>query len=280
MKKIFIILFFISLNLCFSQIEIDKYRTEIGNLDSDIKFVNYWNQLLEIDQNILVNTKDHKKADSISSSLMVRTALLFEIHGDKIYKPTIYLPILNLSHNEIGESSVVFWPIIEKCAKVGGIIEIFGGVFPAYEIECVSLDFYNYSLFEEKNKEKYTELREKLNQLKTNNVVTALIESYNYQMQLFTLKEKNSIGKWTLQSFKNEILDGSFEFVKMSDNNIYIKQNNKIQKLIMLKKHKGVKIFKIENEPFGWNYELLKNGTLFLKDDKNEVLIQYTKAQI
>ncbi|MFT7250306.1 MAG: hypothetical protein ACI9FW_000015 [Flavobacterium sp.] len=92
MKKIFILLSFISSNLSFSQIEIDKYRTEICNLDSDIKFENYWNQLLEIDQNILVNTKDHKKADSISSSLMVRTALLFEIHGDKVYKPNNLVP--------------------------------------------------------------------------------------------------------------------------------------------------------------------------------------------
>ena len=66
MKKIFILLFIISINLSFSQIEIDKYKTEIANLDSDIKFENYWKQLLDIDQNILVNTKDYKKADSIS----------------------------------------------------------------------------------------------------------------------------------------------------------------------------------------------------------------------
>jgi hypothetical protein len=278
MKKIFILLSFISSNLSFSQIEIDKYRTEICNLDSDIKFENYWNQLLEIDQNILVNTKDHKKADSISSSLMVRTALLFEIHGDKVYKPNNLVPILNLSHNNISESSIVFWTIIEKCKMVGGIIDTFGGFFPAYQLECVSLDFYNYTLNQEEKEEMYPDLRKKLNQIKTNDIVTALIESYNYQKQLYTLKEIKSIGKWSLQSFKNEILYVSFEFVKMSDNNIYIKQNNKIQKLIMLKKHKGVKIFKIENEPFGWNYELLKNGILFLKDDKNEVLIQYTKA--
>ncbi|MFT5753102.1 MAG: hypothetical protein ACI924_000309 [Flavobacterium sp.] len=278
MKKIFILLSFISSNLSFSQIEIDKYRTEICNLDSDIKFENYWNQLLEIDQNILVNTKDHKKADSISSSLMVRTALLFEIHGDKVYKPNNLVPILNLSHNNISESSIVFWTIIEKCKMVGGIIDTFGGVFPTYQLECVSLDFYNYTLNQEEKEEMYPDLRKKLNQIKTNDIVTALIESYNYQKQLYTLKEIKSIGKWSLQSFKNEILYVSFEFVKMSDNNIYIKQNNKIQKLIMLKKHKGVKIFKIENEPFGWNYELLKNGILFLKDDKNEVLIQYTKA--
>lgn len=278
MRKVVFLLSFFSLNLCFSQILVENYKDEIRNLKSDTEFENYWKQLLDIDQNILVNTKDHKKADSISSSLMVRTALLFEIHGDKIFKPNIYLPILNLSHNEIGESSIVFWPIIEKCSKVGGIIDNFGGVFPTYEIECVSLDFYNYSLIEEKNKEKYAELREKLNQIKTDNIVTALIESYNYKKKLYTLKEIKSIGKWSLQRIKNEILDESFEFIKMSDNNIYIKQNNKIQKLIMFKKHKGVKIFKIENEPFGWNYELLKNGTLFLKDDKNEVLIQYTKA--
>lgn len=278
MRKVVFLLSFFSLNLCFSQILVENYKDEIRNLKSDTEFENYWKQLLDIDQNILVNTKDHKKADSISLSLMVRTALLFEIHGDKIFKPNIYLPILNLSHNEIGESSIVFWPIIEKCSKVGGIIDNFGGVFPTYEIECVSLDFYNYSLIEEKNKEKYAELREKLNQIKTDNIVTALIESYNYKKKLYTLKEIKSIGKWSLQRIKNEILDESFEFIKMSDNNIYIKQNNKIQKLIMFKKHKGVKIFKIENEPFGWNYELLKNGTLFLKDDKNEVLIQYTKA--
>mgnify|MGYP003462407706 CR=1 FL=1 len=278
MKKILILLFIISINLSFSQIEIDKYRTEITNLDSDIKFENYWRQLLDIDQNILVNTRDHKKADSISSSLMVRTALLFEIHGDKVYKPNNLVPILNLSHNNISESSIVFWTILEKCKTVGGMIDTFGGTFPAYQLECVSLGFYNYTLNQKEKEEMYPDLRKKLNQIKTKDIVTALIESYNYQKQLYTLKEIKSIGKWSLQSFKNVILDESFEFVKMSDKNIYIKQNNKIQKLIMLKKHKEVKVFKIENEPFGWNYELLKNGTLFLKDDKNEVLIQYTKA--
>jgi hypothetical protein len=209
---------------------------------------------------------------------MVRTALLFEIHGDKVYKPNNLVPILNLSHNNISKSSIVFWTILEKCKMVGGMIDSFGGTFPAYQLECVSLDFYNYSLNQEEKVEMYLDLRKKLNQIKTSDIVTALIESYNSQKQLHTLKEIKRIGKWSLQSVENEILEGSFEFIKMSDNNTYVKQNNKIQKLILIKKHKGVKTFKIENEPFGWNYELLKNGTLFLKDDKNKVLIQYAKA--
>lgn len=274
MKKVIYLLFILSLNLSFSQILVEKYRSEISDLSTDVEFESYWKNLQEIDQNVLVRTINQQKADSISTSLMVRTALLFEIHGDKVYKPNVFLPVLNLSHNNISNSSVVFWPIIEKCVEVYGNINIFKD-FPAYELECVSLGFYNYSVSQQNSK--YPDLRKKLNQVKINNVVTELIESYNYQKQLYSLKEKSSIGKWSLQSFKNEILVGFFEFVKMADATIYIKQNNKIQKLIMLKKYKGVKIFKIENEPFGWTYELHKDGNLSLKDDKNEVLIEYSK---
>jgi hypothetical protein len=274
MKKVCCLFLLFFVEICFSQMPIESYKQEIYNLKTDIELNNYWNKLLEIDQNILLESKNFREFDSISTSLMVRTALIFEIHGDKAYKPNIYLPILNLSHNNIGESSLVFWSIIEKCAKTGGVIDNFGGKFPAYEIESISLNFYNYSLFNQESK--YSELREKLNLLKSESISNELIKTYESQKKTYKLKEEKRIGKWHLQTTKDEFEDVCFEFIRMSDDNIYIKQINKIQKLILLKKNNKYKVFKIENEPFGWTYELFKNGNLFLKNDKHEVLIEYT----
>ncbi len=266
MKTFYFFYFCFFLNVCYSQIPVKDYKEEIENLKLDIEFDLYWNNLLEIDQKILVKAKNKLEADSISTSLMIRTVLMFEIHGNKVYKPQNLMPILNLSHNNIGKSSVVFWPIIERCKKVGGIIDSFGGVFPTYQLESISLNFYNYSLINQNLK--YPELREKLNQINTNNILNSLLESYNNEKVLNNLKEKKSVGKWNQQSFKSVVSDDFFEFVKMDDNAIYIRKNDKIQKLYLLSKRKGIKVFRIEDEPFGWIYELHKDGNLYLKDKK------------
>jgi len=169
-------------NFSFSQIPIDDYRAEIQDLKSESQLKNYWNKLEKIDQDILVNITNLKAADSLSIPNMIRTSLLFDIHGIDAYKPNNVLPIFNLSHNYIEQSQIAFWPIIEKCASVGGVIQSFGGKYPAYQLESVSLTFYNYSLINQELK--YPNLIDKLRKIERNNMIDDLSKSYQYQNKL------------------------------------------------------------------------------------------------
>jgi hypothetical protein len=275
MKLYTFLLFFFTTNFLFAQIPVDEYRKEIINLTSEEQIGNYWAKLIKIDQEILLNTKDSKKIDSISISNMIRTALLFEIHNDKIYKPNNYLPIINLSHNNISDCQIAFWPIIEKCKKTGGIIDTFGGIYPAYELESISLTFYSYSLLNQEIN--YPNLIEKLTLLSNENVVDNLIVCFEKQKELEKLKVIKVLNKWHIEIFENTFEDGFFEFVKMSDKNIYIRKKERLQKLICIKSNKELKIYQIENDPFGWTFEYKKDGSLFLKDENNNTLISYNK---
>lgn len=261
----------------FSQIPIEHYRTEIAQLQTDTQINKYWNSLHKIDQEILVNTSDLKIADSISISNMIKTALIFDIHGTKGYNSRGYsgfLPILNLSHNYIGQSQIAYWPIIEMCAEIGGAIESFGGKYPAYQLESVALTFYNYSLFNQK--EKHPILASKLSEIETVNSVDELLKSFEYQNKLRKLSEIAVLNSWYLQSIKDRTDEGEFSIVKMSDDNLYLKKHGRIQKLILIKTDAESKIYRIENEPFGWNYIYGNNGSLALVDDKDNKLIEYT----
>lgn len=274
-KKYFLPLFFIS-NFLFAQIPVEEYRKEIINLTTEEQIDDYWAKLLKIDQEILVKTKDSKKIDSISISNMIRTALLFEIHKDKIYKPNNYLPILNLSHNYIGECKIAFWPIIEKCKKTGGIIDDFGGKYPSYVLESISLTFYSYSLLN--HEEKYQNLISKLALLSNDNVVNNLVISFEKQKEIENLKEIKVLNKWHIEPIENTFEDGFFEFVKMSDKNIYLRKSDRLQKLKCLESNKKTKTYQIENDPFGWTYEYSKKGDLVLKDENNNILFSYNKV--
>ena len=64
----------------------------------------------------------------------------------------------------------------------------------------------------------------------------------------------------------------------MSDNSIYLKRNNRFQKLVLIKTETDSKIFRIENEPFGWYYKLKPDGNLSLLDSQNTVLIDYKRV--
>ncbi|MFP4845671.1 hypothetical protein [Winogradskyella sp. PE311] len=274
--SILLILVF-SISFSFAQIPVNEYRKEINKLKSGSQLSDYWSKLYKIDQEILVHTSDIKMADSISISNMIRTALVLEIHGIKAYNPNGFVPILNLSHNYIGQSQLAYWPIIERCAEVGGAIESFGGKYPAYQLESVSLTFYNYSLFQQE--EKYSKLLNKLGEIKTESVVDALLKAFNNQNKLRELSETEVLHYWYLQSSKDRIDKKTFSFVKMSDGNIYKKSYDRIQKLKLIKTNSESKIYQIENEPFDWKYIYRQNGDLTLVDDYKNELIKYTIAK-
>lgn len=260
-----------------AQIPVEEYKKEILSLKTEQEIDNYWTKLHKIDQEILVETASIQAVDSISISNMIRTALLFKIHGKKAYKPTNTVPILNMSHNYIGGCQLAFWPVIEKCKEVGGIIENFGGKFPAYQLEGIALTFYNYSLLGQQAK--YEGLLEKLNHLKDNSLVEDLEACFKYQKELQGLREIEVLGKWHLQPFKNVMEEEFFEFVRMSDESIYIKKRGHIQKLELIEPGEKTKIYRITDEPFGWTYAYGNDGSLVLRDEKKENLIEYTRIK-
>jgi|GEM_PF-2055309 len=279
MKKNIVILLtlFLSLSSCHSQILIEKFRAEINKLDTEKQINEYWKQLHKIDQEILVNTSDSRTADSISISNMIKTALIFDIHGTKGYNPngsSGFLTIINLSHNQISKSQIAYWPIIEKCKEIGGAIESFGGKYPAYQLESVSLTFYNYSLFNQEKK--YPTLVSKLSEIETADIVDELLKSFQYQNDLRKLSEVEVLNRWYRQSFKDRIDEGEFSIVKMSDDNLYLKKYGRIQRLDLLKTKSKSKEYRIENEPFGWKYDYSEDGSLSLIDEKDNELIKYT----
>ena len=278
MKKLFSLILFIFFSVGFAQFPIDEYKNEIFQLNSQEAINDYWHDLSDLDQNVLMSEKNLKKYDSISTSLMIRTALLFEAKGSDAINQSVFLPIINLSHNDIGKCGLVFWPIIEECLKVGGIIETFGGNFPAYELESVSLDFYNYSLF---GQEKiYNDLRMKINSnTETYSVSEKLIAVFINHKESYKLTEKETIGKWYNQTLSKKLDDGYFKIMKMSDSNLYVNFFGRLQKLKLIQKKGDFKLLKIENEPFGWFYKLSKNGDLELLNEKQKVLIKYTSIK-
>ena len=263
-----------------SQIPIEKYRIEIENLKSENQIEEYWTEIHKIGQEILVNTTDLRIADSISISNMIKTTFLIDIHGFKGYNSNGFsgvVPILNLAHNSIGQSKIAYWSIIEECKKIGGAIDSFGGTYPAYELECISLTFYNYSLLYQEVL--YPKLIEKLKNIKTESVINTLLESYKNQNKLRELREVFVLNEWYLESLKNRIDKKIFSFVKMSDGNIYKKSRRRIQKLELIKTNSESKIYRIENEPFGWTYEYGNDGSLTLINHEGDKLINYTHAK-
>ncbi|KQC32380.1 hypothetical protein AAU57_02815 [Nonlabens sp. YIK11] len=274
---LFAFLIFISFSLCFSQIPVEKYREEIQNLKTEKQIDDYWNRLEKIDQEMLVFMNDIHESDSLSISNMIRTALIFEIHGNQAYDQNNVVPILNLSHNWVNESQIAFWPIIEKCREVGGVIESFGGKYPAYELESISLSFYDYSLVGQESK--YPSLMKKLKEHESDYIVDSLIKSFNNLERLKELSEINILHNWKRQSFKGTTGAGIFSFVTMSDNEVYLKRNGRIEKLILIETGINEKIFRLVNEPFGWTYVYGSEGSLSLVDEQRNILIEYTLSK-
>lgn len=274
-KLILSILFILSIKTASAQIPVNEYRKEILNLKTDTDFQIYWDKLYKIDQEILVKLDDTKKADSLSIDNMIRTALLFEIHGEKVYNPNNVVPIVNLTHNIIGDCQIAFWSIIKKCSKVGGVIDRFGGKFPTYQLESVGLTFYNYSFLNQESK--YTLLVDKMDLATNENVVLNLLKAFENQKRLYRLKEIKVLNEWFAQPFIDLKEEDTFSFVLMSDEQLYVKKRINLQKLQLVQSKSKSKIYRIEKEPFGWTYEYGTNGSLTLRDEKENTLIEYTR---
>lgn len=260
-----------------AQIPIKDIESEIKNLKSTDDFTSYWNNLKYIDQEILLNIYNREKYDSLSLELMVKTANLFKIHGSKVYKKNNTMPILNFSHCYVGDALLAFLPIIFECKKVGGVIEDFGGKYPNYLLECLSITYYKYSLINQDTLISF--LFKKINKRKTKNKISeSILKIFEKHKKYNNLKTSENIGKWYNQEIKNTNEESFFEIIKMDDQNIYIKNKYSIHKLNNLTKISSQnQIYQIENEPFGWYYELDKNGNLYLKNENDEVLIKYDK---
>lgn len=251
---------------------LEDYKNEISVLQTDVEIKSYWNQLYLNDQESLkIDSDSVKKFDSISITQMMKTALMFEIHGDKAYKFTNHVPSLNLSHNYFGTSSLAFWPIVKLCIKER--IDLLQ--YPAYQLECITGTLFDYSIYFQK--EKHQNLLNKLDKIESNTVSKDLFETLNYQAELNKLKEVTVIGKWRRQQFEDSLDDGFFEIIEMSDGKIYYSRGERLQKLELIKSEADDKFYRIVNEPFGWYYSLSKNGNLKLIDDKDSILISYSK---
>ncbi len=275
LKLCIIVTFFLTIS-CNSNDLLKTYSTEVSELKTEADIEAYWNTLYNLDQiTYLKETKNPISGDSISLTNMMRTALVFEIHGTKAYKPNNSVPILNFTHNYIGDSNLAFWPIIQECKKVGGSIESFGGGFPAYQLEGISMSFYDYSLLDQNSE--YPRLLKKLNSKDYNKVSTELINIIEQQNKLAQLKEVEVIGQWKRQPILNYEDNGHFEFVIMSDDNLYLRRKHRLQKLIETTLNDVKKTYRINNEPFGWSYTL-ENKTLSLIDDQDKTLIIYNSS--
>lgn len=272
MKKTFYLFLLFFVKICFSQIPVESFRNEISNLKSIDEVSIYWDKLLDIDQNILLNEKDLIKKDSISTSLMIRTVLMFEYHNESTFRLYKIAPVMNMAHCSNSNSAKIFWPIIEKYKDV--INQIMKN-YPAYPLESISLRYYGYSLL---NQDKiYENLISKLQSTSSNeDLILKLITSHNNFKTTHSLKLRKSIYKWQYQPFKDVKEEGFFEFVKMSNGKWYRRTNYGIlQKINLIYKKDGFKYYQIEGEPFGWIYKLGKNGSLSLLDN-DEILIEYT----
>lgn len=88
-------------------------------------------------------------------------------------------------------------------------------------------------------------------------------------------KFRKEISQLKLDSEKEEYC---FEIVNLSNGNSYIKHGEYFQKLLLLEVNEDLEKYKIENEPFGWYYELNDDNLLKLLDHNNSVLIEYSQC--
>lgn len=274
MKNILLVLSILFLGCNTEPTLLDIYKKEITTLKTEDQIEDYWNKLLKLDQEALktgkYSTKEH---DSLNITHMMRTALMFEIHGAKFYNFDNVVPEMHFTHNYFGESKIAFWPLIKKCVNVRGDIKLLQ--YPEYQLEGVTNTFYDYSIYSDKNKHEF--LLNKLNVLESTSVSNDLFEALNYQTSLLELKDSAIIGKWQRQQIKGLNENDFFEFVKMSDNLIYYRKNQRIQKLELIKIIENTKFYRVEKEPFGWSFKLEENRDLSLIDENEVVLINYSK---
>ena len=283
-KLVFVVLFFLSLTSCqnkdtVNSIPIEAYKSEILNLKTQEEISAYWKKLFHLDQvTYLKETKTIEKGDSISVANMIRVALMIETHGTESYTPNVNAPWVVHAHNYISKTSLAYWPIIEQLRTSNDGKNPINQDYPSYYLEGIASTFYDYSLFNQNDI--YEELVEKINSINYEKVSSNLYKLYSEFRSFQDLDTKEIIGTWQRQHFKNghdESL-GNFEIVKLSDNNIYIKTKGRLRLINLIDTKQNAKLYKVDGEPFGWNYKLKNNGDLSLLNHKGEILINYKKV--
>ncbi|WP_411768670.1 hypothetical protein [Winogradskyella sp. A3E31] len=253
---------------------IEEFISEVPELKNNEDYFQYWNQLRSYDQNVVMNAKNEIEYDSLCFIGMLKSALYFEKYDTSIFKSNPSAPALNLTHNQIAQYNLDFWPLIIAQQKATGKMHN----FPGYQLESIIGNFYNYSVFNQDSI--YPELLEKLKSYEESNISQSLLKSYKKQQLLNTLDLKSVIGRWVTQHFKdvpNERVE-YFQFSIMSDDNIYLQREHRLQQLKLVKENDNHKIFEILDSPLGWVYKLSTDGNLTLINEHNQTLIDYKKA--
>ena len=262
----------------FAQIPIEHYRTKIKELKTKTEYNAFWDSIVQLDQQVLMKTGPVNKFDSLSIDLMVRTALMFEQHGVEAYNVYSPAPVLNFVHSSVSESLLAFWPIITDCVNAGdGAITQMGGGFPAYQLESISLSFYSYSLFQKDDK--YPALLEKLNQYSENAVIPNLLKAFEKHKAIQALQKLKTLNSWYVEELIGLLDERTFSIVILEDDALYVTRSHYRHKLNLVTETPSKKIYRIENEPFGWSYELGTTGDLKLLDQFGNVLMAYTQAE-
>lgn len=260
-----------------AQIPVEDYTREISNLKTDNEFHAYWKKIDSIDQLVLLKTKNDKIRDSISIDNMIKTALVYKIHGESVFKSNVSSHIFNLSHNYFGDSNLAFWEVIQasKIYEKDNIKHF----YPSYLLECISLNFYGYSFLRQENK--YERALRKLNELPNTNIIKELLKAFEKQKRIKSLKQLNIIGTWKYKpsNLWEDNENNVFQIVKLEDDKLYFKKFSQRHGLVLIDEDKSKKILSVENEPFDWKFILYDNGNLELVDETNEILIAYDIAK-
>lgn len=261
-----------------AQIPVNEYTQEILALDSEKDLREYWDTLYGLDQDTLMDIESNVQVyDSISFDNMIRTALLSELKGMEHLNHNGTVPILNYAHTGNAQVSVVFWIEIKMVAGLGGLINSFGGGFPNYQLEAATLNFYDYSVYNQD--ERYPYLSDRLDAAVTPQKTSVKLATlFELSKTLRALKEKKIIGKWERQSLKNNLNKEHIEIVQMSNNNVYVRFRGRLQELVTKEVNSTNTTYQIKNEPFNGYYSIDNQGNLFLHDQKDAILIEYFKV--
>jgi len=260
-----------------AQLPVDQYRKDIQSLTTYEEKQAYWKIIDSLDQQVWTKSKTRQERDSISIDNMIRTALMLEIHGKEILTPNVFVHVLNLSHNYFGDSNLAFWPVIKASKEQGGgTIEQF---YPAYVLESIGLTFYGFSFLGKD--EMYDKALRKLNNYNTNTtVVEDLTNAFETQKHIHSLQQKESVGEWHMREFagRDNERGFKFQFLRLEDGQLYLKKFKNLHRLILVNQTNGLTYYRVENEPFGWMFQLDEDGNLKLLNENEDVLIVYTKS--
>lgn len=254
---------------------IEDYKKEIQALSKE-DYYDYWEKLNNFDQKVVLEAKNFKAYDSLSIVSLIKSALFYELKGDSIFKaPNTYNEFFFI-HNHTPKSNLDFWPLLLKQKKVRGRVLM----FPSYQLEGIAGSFYDYSVFGQDSI--YDELLSKIKPLSNKKISDALIDTYTETKRINQLSIEEKIGTWQRKRIKNEPFDpkaGNFELLILSDKNYYLRYNNGGFKPIeIIDKNDKTFTFKTKYEPFGWYFTLKNDSNLSLHDEKDILLISYSKA--